>query len=67
MKTFIQQLLSIIKCICNFDLNCKLIESVRKDIYNVTKDYISNKCYSFEFSINQRILKQKKCTQLFST
>jgi len=36
-----------------------------KDIYNVTKDYISNKCCSSELSINQGIL--KKSTQLFST
>jgi len=37
--------------------------------HNVTKYYISNKCCSFELSINQRILKKNKtnCTQLFST
>jgi len=40
LKTFIQQ-----ECI-------KLIKSDSTDIYNVTKYYISNKCCSFELSIN---------------
>ena len=47
INTFIQQ-----GCI-------KSIKSDSKDIYNVTKDYISNKCCSFELSIHQRILKKK--------
>ena len=51
INTFIQQ-----GCI-------KSIKSDSKDIYNVTKDYISNKCCSFELSIHQRILKRKYCTQ----
>jgi len=33
----------------------KLIESDSKDIYNVTKDSISDKCCSFELSIHQRM------------
>jgi len=37
----------------------KLIKSDGKDIYNVTKDSISNKCCSSELSIHQKIL--KKC------
>ena len=37
----------------------KSIKNDSKDIYNVTKDYISNKCCSFELSIHQRILKKK--------
>jgi len=36
----------------------ELIKSDSLYIYNVTKDSISNKCCSFEFSINQRILKR---------
>ncbi len=46
INTFIQQ-----GCI-------KLIKSESKDFYNVTKDYISNKCCSFELSISQRILEE---------
>ncbi|XDV46539.1 hypothetical protein PO909_014421, partial [Leuciscus waleckii] len=51
MNTFIQQ-----GCI-------KLIKSDSKDIYNVTKDSISNKCCSFELSIHQRIMKMYQCFQ----
>jgi len=32
----------------------KMIKSDSKDIYNVTKDSVSNKCCSFERSIHQR-------------
>jgi len=35
-----------------------LIKSYSKDICNVTKDCISNKCCYFEISIHQRILKK---------
>jgi len=35
------------------------IKSYSKDIYNVTQDYISDKCCSFELSIHQIILRKK--------
>ncbi len=38
----------------------KLIKSDSKDIYNVTKNDISNKCCSFALSVQQRILKNKQ-------
>jgi len=42
-----------------------LIKSYSKDIYNVGKDYILNKCCSFELSIHHRIWGGG--TRLFST
>jgi len=46
MITFIQQ-----GCV-------KLMKSDSKDIYNVTKYSLSDKCCSFELNIYQRILKR---------
>jgi len=43
----------------------KLIKSDIKDIYNVTKDYIANKCCSFELPINKTFWKIK-CITVFT-
>jgi len=43
-----------------------LIKSYSKDIYNVRKDYILNKCCSFELSIHHRILGGKWYTTVFN-
>ncbi len=47
----------------------KLIKIESKNIYNVAKDSISNKCYHFEYSIHLWILKNKmsQVPQKYST
>jgi len=41
------------------------MKSYSKDIYNVRKDYILNKCCSFELSIHHRILGGKMVHDYF--
>jgi len=43
-----------------------LIKSYSKDIYDVRKDYILNKCCSFELSIHHRIWGVKWYTTVFN-
>jgi len=51
-----QHLSEILGGICIHQGWIKCIKRYSNDIYSVTKDYISDKCCSFQLSIHQRIL-----------